>query len=102
MVIARRHRLSPRLDVPYRTPRSGPAIAQDQRTAWIGEMLVGTSESLPYRAARMLLLLLAHPLVKVVALRVDAVRDSPAGMTIEPGTPPLPCPNRSQDWSERT
>lgn len=92
MVFARRHRLSPRLDVPYRTPRSRPAITQEQRTAWIGEMLVGTSESLPYRTAGILLLLLAQPLVKVVALRLDAVHDSPAGMTIELGTPPTPLP----------
>ncbi|WHP17857.1 hypothetical protein [Cellulomonas sp. ES6] len=92
MVFARRHRLSPRLEVPYRTPRSRPAITQEQRTAWIGEMLVGTSESLPYRTAGMLLLLLAQPRVKVAALRVDAVRDSTAGMTIDLGRPPTPLP----------
>ncbi|MCG2797814.1 MAG: recombinase XerD [Cellulomonas sp.] len=92
MVFARRHRLSPRLTIPYRTARSRPALTQEQRTAWIGEMLVGTSESLPYRTAGMLLLLLAQPLVKVASLRVDAVHDSPAGMTIELGTPPTPLP----------
>ncbi|WP_206155830.1 recombinase XerD [Cellulomonas taurus] len=91
-VFARAHRLCGALTVPHRVARVRPALTQEQRVAWIGEMLAGTSESLPYRTAGVLLLLLAQPLVKVVALRVDAVHDKPDGMTLRLGEPATPLP----------
>jgi hypothetical protein len=54
---------------------SSPSLSQDQRLAWIHELLTGTSESLPYRVAGMLLLLYAQPLVKVVTFPTSIVDD---------------------------
>lgn len=68
-----------------RTARTSPSLSQDQRLAWIHELLTGTSESLPYRIAGTLLLLYAQPLVKVVALTTTVIDDSGTGMTIALG-----------------
>lgn len=65
------------LKLGHRAARTSPSLSQDQRLAWIAELLTGTSDSLPYRVAGMLLLLYAQPLVRVVALRVDAIDDQP-------------------------
>jgi len=71
-----------------------PAIPQEQRRAWLKELLTGTSESLPYRVAGTLLLLYAQPLVRVAALRTDAinVNDTTDTITISFGTHPVPVP----------
>ncbi len=66
--------------------QSGPA------NGWIHELLTGTSESLPYRVAGMLLLLYAQPLVKVVTFPTDIVDDSDAGMSITLGQHPTDVP----------
>jgi len=43
-------------------------LTQNQRLAWIKELLTGDAESLPYRVAGILLLLYAQPLVRIAAL----------------------------------
>jgi hypothetical protein len=48
-------------------------LTQDQRLAWIKELLHGDAESLPYRVAGTLLLLYAQPLAKIVALPTAAI-----------------------------
>ncbi|MCC2323152.1 recombinase XerD [Cellulomonas xiejunii] len=91
-VFANARRINPAVTVPHRMARSRPSMTQDQRMAWIRELLTGESESLPFRTAGMLLLLLAQPLVKISALRVDAVHDSPGGMSLALGKHPTPLP----------
>lgn len=49
------------------TPRS--LSRRDSDLGWINELFTGTSESLPYGVAGLLLLLYAQPLVKVVTFR---------------------------------
>lgn len=90
--LAKKSRLNTAVTVAHRTPRSSPSLTQDQRHRWIRELLAGTSESLPYRLAGMLLLLYAQPLVRVVALRTDAVLDTHGEMTIELGRHPVDVP----------
>lgn len=77
----------------HRTARSTPTISQDQRLSWIRELLAGTSESLPYRVAGILILLYAQPLNRIAALRTDAVDDTQHGpMTITFGKHPVDVP----------
>lgn len=75
---ARSTRLNMGVDVGRYTARTRPTLAQDQRLAWLRELLTGTSESRPYRVAGTLLLLYAQPLVRVAALRTDAISVDPA------------------------
>ncbi|MDX6240569.1 MAG: hypothetical protein QOG10_5389, partial [Kribbellaceae bacterium] len=64
-VVAKKSRLNTAVTIQHRSAKTSPSLSQDQRLAWIHELLTGTSESLPYRVAGMLLLLYAQPLVKV-------------------------------------
>ncbi|AMM34457.1 recombinase XerD [Sinomonas atrocyanea] len=75
---ARRTRLNTAVDVGSYTARTRPTLAQDQRLAWLRELLTGNSESRPYRVAGILLLLYAQPLVRVAALRTEAITIDPA------------------------
>jgi hypothetical protein len=68
-VVAKKARLNTAVTVQHRSAKTSPSLSQDQRLAWIHELLTGTSESLPYRVAGMLLLLYAQPLVKLVTFR---------------------------------
>lgn len=85
-VFARKVRINAQVTVQHRAAKSARSLSQDQRLAWIHELLTGTSESLPYRVAGMLLLLYAQPLVRVVTLRTDVIDDAPEGMSITLGT----------------
>ncbi|WP_440714192.1 hypothetical protein [Gordonia sp. FQ] len=76
----------------HRAARSTPTISQDQRLAWICELLEGTSESLPYRVAGILILLYAQPLKRIAVLRIDAVDDDQGRMTITFGKHPVDVP----------
>ncbi len=60
-VVAKKSRLNTKVSIQHRSAKTSPALSQDQRLAWIHELLTGTSESLPYRVAGMLLLLYAQP-----------------------------------------
>ncbi|MCH6470355.1 recombinase XerD [Sinomonas terrae] len=93
-VFARKTRLNTSVDIGYYTAQSRPTLAQDRRLAWLRELLTGTSESRPYRVAGILLLLYAQPLVRVAALRADAITVDPAtGQTyITFGVRPVPVP----------
>jgi len=91
-VVAKKTRLNTTVTVQRRAARTSPSLTQDQRLAWIHELFTGSSESLPYRVAGILLLLYAQPLVKVVTLEVSVVDDKPDGMTITPGQRPTEVP----------
>lgn len=91
-VVAKKARLNPTVTVQHRSAKSSPSLSQDQRLAWIHELLTGTSESLPYRVAAILLLLYAQPLVKVVTFRTRIVDDGDTGMSITLGSHPTDVP----------
>ena len=88
-----------RVDMGHYTAKSRPTITQDQRIAWLRELLTGTSESLPYRVAGILLLLYAQPLVRVAKLRTDAVEinETTGNMRITFGTHPTSVPGAFAD-----
>jgi hypothetical protein len=67
-------------------------LTQDQRLAWIRELLDGDTESLHYRVAGTLLLLYAQPLVKIVALPTAAVVIDTDQTLISLGGEPIPVP----------
>jgi len=92
--IAKKTGTNRRIDIGHYTAKGRPTIAPEQRLAWLRELLTGTSESLPYRVAGTLLLLYAQPLVRVAALRTDAVNvnDSTGTLSITLGTHPAPVP----------
>ncbi|MFJ4262137.1 recombinase XerD [Paenarthrobacter nicotinovorans] len=83
-----------RVEMGYYTAKTRPTITQDQRLAWLRELLTGTSESLPYRVAGALLLLYAQPLVKVAKLRNDTIQtnETTGNMRITLGLHPVPIP----------
>jgi hypothetical protein len=83
-----------RVEMGHYTAKNRPAITQDQRLDLLRELLTGTSESLPYRVAGILLLLYAQPLVRVAKLRTNAIETSePNGtMRITFGVHPVPVP----------
>jgi hypothetical protein len=91
-VVAKKARLNSMVTIQYRSAKTSPSLSQDQRLAWIHELLTGTSESLPYRVAGMLLLLYAQPLVKVVTFPTSIVDDGETGMSIALGAHPTDVP----------
>lgn len=93
-VFAKKTGTNMRVEIGHYTAKARPALPQEQRLVWLRELLTGTSESLPYRVAGMLLLLYAQPLVRVAALRTDAinVNDTTDTITISFGTHPVPVP----------
>lgn len=91
-IVAKRTRLNTKVVVQHRAAHTSPSLTQDQRLAWINELLTGTSESLPYRAAGMLLLLYAQPLVKIATLKLSTIDDHPDGMSILLGQRPTDVP----------
>jgi hypothetical protein len=82
-VLAKKSGLNTQVTIQHRAAKTSLSLSQDQRLAWIHELLTGTSESLAYRVAGMLLLLYAQPLVKVVTFPTSIVDDSEAGMSIK-------------------
>ncbi|MFG2126443.1 hypothetical protein ACGFNV_01350 [Streptomyces sp. NPDC048751] len=91
-VLAKKSRLNTQVTVQHRAAKTSRSLSQDQRLAWLHELLTGTSESLPYRVAGMLLPLYAQPLVKVVTFPTSIVDDSEPGMSIRFGTHPTDVP----------
>lgn len=68
-VVATRTRLNTALTARHRSDRSSPSLTQDQRIAWIHELLTGNSVTLPYRVAGSLLLLYVRPIARIVTLQ---------------------------------
>lgn len=91
-VFARKTRINTRVHVPHRVARQSPSLTQNQRLAWLKELLTGSSESLPYRVAGTLLLLYAQPLVRVAALRTTDVASHGDELHIALGKHPTTVP----------
>lgn len=80
------------LTLPHRQARRQPRLTQQERLAWIRELLTGDAESLPYRITGTLLLLYAQPITRLVALRNDDLLIAPDRLTLRFGTDPVPIP----------
>jgi hypothetical protein len=91
-VVAKKARLNTNVNIQHRAAKTSPSLSQDQRLAWIHELLTGSSESLPYRVAGMLLLLYAQSLAKVVTFPTSIIDDSDTGMSITLGQHPTDVP----------
>lgn len=91
-VVARKTRLDTTVTVEHRAARRSPSLTQDQRIAWIHELLTGDNETLPYRVAGTLLLLYACPITRIVTLQVSDVTDQEDRMSIALGPRPTDVP----------
>lgn len=89
---AKKSKINVAVKIGFRQARTTPAITQDQRLAWLKELLTGDSESLPYRVAGVLLLLYAQPLTKIAALRTTAISQTDDETRIALGKDPVPVP----------
>ena len=91
-VFARKTRINTRVEVQHRAARNSPSLTQDQRLAWLNELLTGASESLPYRVAGILVLLYAQPLVRVASLQTSDITIRGDDVSISLGKDPAPVP----------
>ncbi|WP_179272949.1 MULTISPECIES: recombinase XerD [unclassified Rhodococcus (in: high G+C Gram-positive bacteria)] len=89
---AKATRINRTVTIAHRSPAPTVTFTQEERLHWIRELLTGTSESLPYRVAGILLLLYAQPMVKIAALRTDQISAGTDGLWIALGTEPAPVP----------
>ncbi|GLP81016.1 hypothetical protein [Mycobacterium antarcticum] len=89
---AKKSKLNVAVQIGFRQAKTTPTITQDQRLAWLKELLTGDSESLPYRVAGVLLLLYAQPLTKTAALQATAVAQIEGETRIALGKEPIPVP----------
>ncbi|WP_230990361.1 hypothetical protein [Rhodococcus oxybenzonivorans] len=89
-VWSRRARVNTGILINHRSARSSPTITQDQRIAWLRELLTGNSESLPYRIAGTLLLLYAqrsrgsHPIARPTSSWRQTVHIFPSAPILRP------------------
>ncbi|WP_176458612.1 MULTISPECIES: recombinase XerD [unclassified Rhodococcus (in: high G+C Gram-positive bacteria)] len=91
-VWAKTIRINRTVTIAHRSPAPTITFTQDERLRWIRELLTGSSESLPYRVAGILLLLYAQPMVKIAALRTDHLTTDTDGLCITLGAEPAPVP----------
>lgn len=89
---AKKSKLNVAVQIGFRQAKTTPTITQDQRLAWLKELLTGDSESLPYRVAGILLLLYAQPLTKIAALQSTAISQVDGETRIALGKAPTPVP----------
>ncbi|WP_346995734.1 hypothetical protein [Dietzia sp. SLG310A2-38A2] len=101
-VVAKKARLNTTVTVGHRAARSSPSLTQDQRIAWIYELLTGNSEALPYRVAGTLLLLYARPSPESSPCKSPTSRTSPTVWRSHSAPVPPTCPNHSPDSCEPT
>ena len=89
---ATKARLNTSVQIARQQPPPSRAITQEQRLAWLKELLSGEPDSLAYRVAGVLLLLYAQPLTKIAALPIDAVSSTDGEPRILLGQQPIPVP----------
>jgi hypothetical protein len=92
LVWCKKMRINRSVTLGFREAKTVRSLTQDQRLAWIRELLTGESESLPYRVAATLLLLYAQPLVRIAALPMTKVIVAPDGLSLALGVTPSPVP----------
>jgi hypothetical protein len=89
---AKKSKINVAVQIGFRQAKTTPTITQEQRLAWIKELLTGDSESLPYRVAGVLLLLNAQPLTKIAGLQTTAIAQADGDTRIALGKEPIPVP----------
>ena len=89
---AKKSKINVAVHIGFRQAKTTPTITQEQRLAWLKELLTGDSESLPYRVAGVLLLLYTQPLTKIAALQSTAITHTDGETRIVLGKEPLPVP----------
>ena len=72
-VWAQKSRINTVVLIGHRQAKTTRSLTQEQRLAWLKELITGDAQSLPYRVAGTLLLLYAQPHVRVAALPTSAV-----------------------------
>jgi hypothetical protein len=91
-VWAKKSKINTAVLIDHRQAKTTRALTQEQRLAWLKELLTGEAESLPYRVAGTLLMLYAQPLTRIVALKTTAIVPDPREMRISLGAEPVPVP----------
>lgn len=91
-VWAKKSKINKKVEVAHRQAKTTRTLTQEQRLAWLKELLTGNAESLPYRVAGSLLLLYAQPLVRVAALPTTAIVLTPHELRVSLGKEPAPVP----------
>ena len=94
---AKKARLNRSVHITHRQAPPSRSLTQQQRLAWLQELLTGDSETLPYRVAGTLLLLFAQPLTRIAALRTSAIATIGNDVQISLGREPIPVPQPFAD-----
>jgi len=94
---AKKARLNKSVQITHQQAPPSRALTQEQRLAWLRELLGGDSESLAYRVAGILLLLFAQPLTKIAALPTSAITFADNDARISLGQEPIPVPQPFAD-----
>jgi hypothetical protein len=94
---AKKTRLNNTVQITHQQGPPSRALTQQQRLAWLRELLTGDSESLAYRVAGILLLLFAQPLTKIAALPTSAITCTENDVWISLGQEPIPVPQPFAD-----
>ena len=89
---AKKTRVNKSVQITHQQPPPSRALTQQQRLAWLRELIDGDSESLAYRVAGILLLLFGQPLTKIAALPTAAITRRENDMRISLGQEPIPVP----------
>ena len=94
---AKKARLNRSVHITHQQAPPSRSLTQQQRLAWLQELLTGDSETLPYRVAGTLLLLFAQPLTRIAALRTSAIATIGNDVQISLGQEPIPVPQPFAD-----
>lgn len=89
---AKKARLNRSVHITHQHAPPSRSLTQEQRLAWLRELLTGDSESMAYRVAGILLLLFAQPLTKIAALPTSAITLTENDLRISLGQEPIPVP----------
>lgn len=94
---AKKTRVNKSVQITHQQPPPSRALTQQQRLAWLRELVDGDSESLAHRVAGILLLLFGQPLTKIAALPTSAITITENDMRISLGQEPIPVPQPFAD-----
>jgi hypothetical protein len=93
----KKSRLNTSVQITHQQPPPSRALTQQQRLAWLKELLSGEPDLLVCRVAGILLLLYAQPLTKIAALPIDAISSTDGEIRISLGQEPIPVPKPFAD-----
>jgi len=94
---AKKARLNKSAQITHQQPPPSRALTQEQRLAWLRELLDGDCDSLADRVAGILLLLFGQRLTKIAALPTSAITVTENGVRISLGQQPISVPQPFAD-----